>query len=151
MQFLFHPYFVVQALQLMQGKHQTFLQTYLPSLDTILHGGLSSGTITEVGKKENLIIIRNISDLKKQFLMLQQYLFTDHESFSPLYSLANMVKNIPIQNYLTCHEQVTGPPGCGKTQLCLMISSLTAIDQLKESEDGSIVYIDTENAFTAKR
>ena len=53
--------------------------------------------------------------------------------------------------------KVTGPPGSGKTQLCIMLSSLTVIDSMitGEKEDiqepGSVAYIDTENAFTAKR
>ena len=53
--------------------------------------------------------------------------------------------------------KVTGPPGSGRTQLCIMLSSLTVIDSMatagKEDnhEPGSVVYIDTENAFTAKR
>ncbi|XP_057315165.1 DNA repair protein RAD51 homolog 2-like isoform X1 [Hydractinia symbiolongicarpus] len=42
--------------------------------------------------------------------------------------------------------EIAGPPGCGKTQFCIMMSAVTALQS-----GSNVVYIDTENAFTAKR
>lgn len=79
---------------LLEKKQQWFLSTQLAKLDQCLHGGLTSGTITEL----------------------------------------------------------TGPPGCGKTQFCMMLASLTIMSLLSTDDlDSCVIYIDTENAFTAKR
>ena len=48
-------YDIFQALEMCQMKKQTFLSTSLPSLDNALHGGLTSGTITEVIAKYKYI------------------------------------------------------------------------------------------------
>lgn len=81
------------VLDLVERHQQWFLPTHLGPLDNYMHGGLPSGTITEI----------------------------------------------------------TGPPGCGKTQFCMMLTSLTIIDALSDQDANSVIYIDTENAFTAKR
>ncbi|XP_077408755.1 DNA repair protein RAD51 homolog 2 isoform X2 [Vanacampus margaritifer] len=47
--------------------------------------------------------------------------------------------------------EVTGPSGCGKTQLCLMLSVVTTIPKELGGWDRSVIYIDTESAFSAER
>ncbi|KAM6202640.1 DNA repair protein RAD51 homolog 2 [Rhynchocyon petersi] len=47
--------------------------------------------------------------------------------------------------------EVTGPPGCGKTQFCIMMSVLATLPTTMGGLDGAVVYIDTESAFSAER
>lgn len=47
--------------------------------------------------------------------------------------------------------QIAGPAGCGKTQLCIMLSVLATLSQDKGGLDASVIYIDTEAAFSATR
>ncbi|XP_051885583.1 DNA repair protein RAD51 homolog 2 isoform X2 [Pristis pectinata] len=47
--------------------------------------------------------------------------------------------------------EVTGPSGCGKTQFCIMLSVLATLPISKGGLDGTVVYIDTESAFSAER
>ncbi|XP_070705426.1 DNA repair protein RAD51 homolog 2 isoform X2 [Pempheris klunzingeri] len=47
--------------------------------------------------------------------------------------------------------EVTGPPGCGKTQMCLMLSVLATLPRREGGLDSSVIYIDTEAAFSAER
>jgi len=50
--------------------------------------------------------------------------------------------------------EISGPPGCGKTQLCMSISATTALRECGDrdhGDGGAIVYLDTENAFSASR
>ncbi|XP_054256222.1 DNA repair protein RAD51 homolog 2 isoform X1 [Indicator indicator] len=70
-----------------------FLSTTLHSLDQVLHGGVSCGSLTEI----------------------------------------------------------TGPPGCGKTQLCIMLSVVATLPVSMGGLDGAVIYIDTESAFSAER
>ncbi|XP_019332465.1 DNA repair protein RAD51 homolog 2 isoform X11 [Alligator mississippiensis] len=46
---------------------------------------------------------------------------------------------------------VTGPPGCGKTQFCIMMSVLATLPTSLGGLDGAVIYIDTESAFSAER
>ncbi|XP_037994847.1 DNA repair protein RAD51 homolog 2 isoform X1 [Motacilla alba alba] len=70
-----------------------FLSTTLHSLDTVLHGGVPCGSLTEI----------------------------------------------------------TSPPGCGKTQFCIMLSVLATLPVSMGGLDGAVIYIDTESAFSAER
>ncbi|XP_061610073.1 DNA repair protein RAD51 homolog 2 isoform X3 [Phyllopteryx taeniolatus] len=47
--------------------------------------------------------------------------------------------------------EVTGPFGCGKTQLCMMLSVVTTLPKELGGLDRSVIYIDTESAFSAER
>uniref|UniRef100_A0A8I5ZYE0 RAD51 paralog B n=1 Tax=Rattus norvegicus TaxID=10116 RepID=A0A8I5ZYE0_RAT len=47
--------------------------------------------------------------------------------------------------------EVTGPPGCGKTQFCIMMSVLATLPTRLGGLEGAVLYIDTESAFTAER
>lgn len=47
--------------------------------------------------------------------------------------------------------EITGPPGCGKTQFCIMMSVLATLPTSMGGLEGAVVYIDTESAFTAER
>ncbi|XP_077366706.1 DNA repair protein RAD51 homolog 2 isoform X2 [Festucalex cinctus] len=47
--------------------------------------------------------------------------------------------------------EVTGPSGCGKTQLCLILSVVTTLPKELGGWDRSVIYIDTESAFSAER
>ncbi|KAK2856594.1 hypothetical protein Q5P01_005329 [Channa striata] len=47
--------------------------------------------------------------------------------------------------------EVTGPSGCGKTQMCLMLSVLATMPKSEGGLDRSVIYIDTESAFSAER
>ncbi|XP_074247662.1 DNA repair protein RAD51 homolog 2-like [Saimiri boliviensis] len=47
--------------------------------------------------------------------------------------------------------EITGPPGCGKTQFCIMMSILATLSTNMEGLKGAVVYIDTESAFSAER
>ncbi|XP_018558914.1 DNA repair protein RAD51 homolog 2 isoform X3 [Lates calcarifer] len=47
--------------------------------------------------------------------------------------------------------EVTGPSGCGKTQMCLMLSVLATLPKSEGGLDSSVIYIDTESAFSAER
>ena len=46
---------------------------------------------------------------------------------------------------------ITGPPGCGKTQFCIMMSILATLPIDMGGLEGAVVYIDTESAFSAER
>ncbi|XP_059578879.1 DNA repair protein RAD51 homolog 2 isoform X8 [Alligator mississippiensis] len=48
-------------------------------------------------------------------------------------------------------QTVTGPPGCGKTQFCIMMSVLATLPTSLGGLDGAVIYIDTESAFSAER
>ncbi|XP_054547184.1 DNA repair protein RAD51 homolog 2 isoform X5 [Talpa occidentalis] len=47
--------------------------------------------------------------------------------------------------------EITGPPGCGKTQFCIMMSILATLPTNMGGLEGGVVYIDTESAFSAGR
>ncbi|KAF6132435.1 hypothetical protein HJG60_016004 [Phyllostomus discolor] len=47
--------------------------------------------------------------------------------------------------------EITGPPGCGKTQFCIMMSVLATLPTSMGGLEGAVVYIDTESAFSAER
>ncbi|KQK85299.1 DNA repair protein RAD51 2 [Amazona aestiva] len=47
--------------------------------------------------------------------------------------------------------EITGPPGCGKTQFCIMTSVLATLPVSMGGLDGAVIYIDTESAFSAER
>ncbi|XP_028996724.1 DNA repair protein RAD51 homolog 2 [Betta splendens] len=47
--------------------------------------------------------------------------------------------------------EVTGPSGCGKTQMCLMLSVFATMPKSEGGLDSSVIYIDTEAAFSAER
>ncbi|XP_038621365.1 DNA repair protein RAD51 homolog 2 [Tachyglossus aculeatus] len=47
--------------------------------------------------------------------------------------------------------EVTGPAGCGKTQFCMMMSVLATLPTHLGGLEGTVVYIDTESAFSAER
>ncbi|KAM6445448.1 DNA repair protein RAD51 homolog 2 [Rhynochetos jubatus] len=47
--------------------------------------------------------------------------------------------------------EVTSPPGCGKTQFCIMMSVLATLPVSMGGLDGAVIYIDTESAFSAER
>ncbi|NWU88606.1 RA51B protein, partial [Upupa epops] len=47
--------------------------------------------------------------------------------------------------------EVTSPPGCGKTQFCIMLSVLATLPVSMGGLDGAVIYIDTESAFSAER
>ncbi|XP_071497636.1 DNA repair protein RAD51 homolog 2-like [Diadema antillarum] len=47
--------------------------------------------------------------------------------------------------------EIAGPPGCGKTQFCLMLSVLATLPQTLGGLNGAVMYIDTESAFSAER
>ncbi|XP_078007678.1 DNA repair protein RAD51 homolog 2 [Phascolarctos cinereus] len=47
--------------------------------------------------------------------------------------------------------EVTGPPGCGKTQFCIMMSVLATLPTGMGGLEGDVIYIDTESAFSAER
>nr|XP_061806849.1 DNA repair protein RAD51 homolog 2-like [Nerophis lumbriciformis] len=47
--------------------------------------------------------------------------------------------------------EVTGPSGCGKTQFCLTLSVVATLPKELGGLDRSVIYIDTESAFSAER
>ncbi|XP_015720315.1 DNA repair protein RAD51 homolog 2 [Coturnix japonica] len=47
--------------------------------------------------------------------------------------------------------ELTGPPGCGKTQFCITMSVLATLPVSMGGLDGAVIYIDTESAFSAER
>ncbi|XP_049626409.1 DNA repair protein RAD51 homolog 2 [Suncus etruscus] len=47
--------------------------------------------------------------------------------------------------------EITGPPGCGKTQFCMMMSVVATLPTGLGGLDGAVAYIDTESAFSAER
>ncbi|EHB10451.1 DNA repair protein RAD51-like protein 2 [Heterocephalus glaber] len=47
--------------------------------------------------------------------------------------------------------EITGPPGCGKTQFCIMMSVLATLPTSMGGLEGTVVYTDTESAFSAER
>ena len=54
-------------------------------------------------------------------------------------------------NWHTVKLQVVGPPGCGKTQLCLLLSVMATLPSSVGGVGSQVVYVDTEAAFTAER
>uniref|UniRef100_A0A673HGM8 DNA repair protein RAD51 homolog 2-like n=1 Tax=Sinocyclocheilus rhinocerous TaxID=307959 RepID=A0A673HGM8_9TELE len=47
--------------------------------------------------------------------------------------------------------EVTVPSGCGKTQLCIMLSVLATLPRSMGGLDSGVIFIDTESAFSAER
>ncbi|XP_030855260.1 DNA repair protein RAD51 homolog 2 isoform X1 [Strongylocentrotus purpuratus] len=47
--------------------------------------------------------------------------------------------------------EIAGPPGCGKTQFCMMLSVLATLPVGMGGLNGSVMYLDTESAFSAER
>ena len=47
--------------------------------------------------------------------------------------------------------KVVGPPGCGKTQFCMLLSVVTALPTSLGCKEGRVVYLDTEASFSAER
>ena len=47
--------------------------------------------------------------------------------------------------------QISGPPGCGKTQFCIMLSVVSALPKAVGGRGSPVIYIDTEGAFSAER
>ncbi|KAG8587632.1 hypothetical protein GDO81_005736, partial [Engystomops pustulosus] len=47
--------------------------------------------------------------------------------------------------------EICGPPGVGKTQLCMQLAVDVQIPQCFGGVDGEVVYIDTENSFIVER
>ena len=47
--------------------------------------------------------------------------------------------------------QVVGPPGCGKTQFCMLLSVVAALPISAGGRGAHVLYIDTEAAFSAER
>jgi len=47
--------------------------------------------------------------------------------------------------------EIAGPAGCGKTQFCIMLSVLATMPWGRGGLDASVIYIDTEAAFSATR
>ena len=47
--------------------------------------------------------------------------------------------------------EVAGPPGCGKTQMCTMLAAQAVLPRELGGLGGSVIYIDTEGAFSAER
>lgn len=47
--------------------------------------------------------------------------------------------------------EIAGPPGCGKTQFCIMFSVLSTLPPTMGGINGGVAYIDTESAFSAER
>ena len=48
-------------------------------------------------------------------------------------------------------HKIAGPPGCGKTQFCLMLSVVATLPSSLGGLGRQVAYIDTEVAFTAER
>ncbi|KAK6180803.1 hypothetical protein SNE40_008789 [Patella caerulea] len=48
-------------------------------------------------------------------------------------------------------SEIAGPSGCGKTQFSIMLSLLVTMPKSHGGLDGSVMYIDTEGAFSAER
>ncbi|KAL9953379.1 hypothetical protein ACROYT_G040788 [Oculina patagonica] len=72
------------------------------------------------------------------------------QSFFPT-SLNDLDKQ--LHGGLTCGTitEIAGPAGCGKTQFCIMLSLLATLPQDRGGLDASVIYIDTEAAFSATR
>lgn len=47
--------------------------------------------------------------------------------------------------------QIAGPSGCGKTQFSMMLSVICTLPEESQGLDASVIYIDTESAFSAER
>ena len=67
----------------------------------------------------------------------------------------NSWKQLPKFSKYALHvfllRQIAGPPGCGKTQFCIMLSVLATLPVTMGGLDGGVAYIDTESAFSAER
>ncbi|XP_006884862.1 PREDICTED: DNA repair protein RAD51 homolog 2 [Elephantulus edwardii] len=61
----------------------------------------------------------------------------------------DLCEHLSRHQIVTC--QVTGPPGCGKTQFCIMMSVLATLPSTMGGLAGAVAYIDTESAFSAER
>lgn len=64
-------------------------------------------------------------------------------------SLSHTKENFKSMFFL--YFQIAGPPGCGKTQFCMMFSVLATLPRPLGTANGSVAYIDTESAFSAQR
>lgn len=76
---------------------------------------------------------------------------SDHQKSFFQTTLADLDKQ--LHGGLKCGTitEIAGPSGCGKTQFCIMLSVLAVLPQGAGGLDASVIYIDTEAAFSAKR
>lgn len=74
----------------------------------------------------------------------------NQKSFLPT-SLGDL--DLALHGGLSCGTitEIAGPAGCGKTQFCIMLSVLATLPYDRGGLDGSVIYIDTEAAFSATR
>ena len=105
-----------------------YIPTSLHELDATLHGGLARGTVTEVST----------------------YSFPV-PSLPTLTSPLSLPPSPSLPPSLPSSLQVAGPPGCGKTQLCLTLTMTTALLTTCGGCGLGVVYIDTEATFSAER
>ncbi|CAM1311318.1 RAD51B (predicted) [Pycnogonum litorale] len=81
-------------------------------------------------------------------------LFVKHQNESQFIST-----NLPLLDNILCGglpngtlSELVGPPGCGKTQFCLMLSVLSCtLGSVASKINSNVIYIDTEFAFSAQR
>ncbi|XP_016373138.1 DNA repair protein RAD51 homolog 2-like [Sinocyclocheilus rhinocerous] len=64
-------------------------------------------------------------------------------------SQSDLCERVKRHQVETC--QVTVPSGCGKTQLCIMLSVLATLPRSMGGLDSGVIFIDTESAFSAER
>ena len=48
-------------------------------------------------------------------------------------------------------HQIVGPPGCGKTQFCMLLSVVAALPHSVGGRGTHVLYVDTEASFSAER
>ncbi|XP_015447417.1 DNA repair protein RAD51 homolog 2 isoform X1 [Pteropus alecto] len=104
-----------------------FLSTTLSALDEALRGGVACGSLTEIRTRQSLNCLLQSTGLAVCPILLAP---------------TSNVERINL---------ITGPPGCGKTQFCIMMSVLATLPTNMGGLEGAVVYIDTESAFSAER
>ncbi|XP_020955594.1 DNA repair protein RAD51 homolog 2 isoform X2 [Sus scrofa] len=118
-----------------------FLSTTLSALDEALHGGVACGSLTERWLSW-AVLGRDVSG-QVGTAGLQEVVIPPQQPLSTgCLSLLMTRRLVP---------RITGPPGCGKTQFCIMMSILATLPIDMGGLEGAVVYIDTESAFSAER
>ncbi|XP_053458174.1 DNA repair protein RAD51 homolog 2 isoform X4 [Nycticebus coucang] len=114
-------------------------------------GGMGSKKLRRVGLSQELCdrLSRHQIVTCKDFLCLSpvELMKMTGLSYCGVHELLCMVSRACAPRMQT----ITGLPGCGKTQFCMMMSVLATLPTNLGGLEGAVVYIDTESAFSAER
>ena len=92
--------------------------------------------------------MKNLANDGLEALLLETAILAFKWSLGPMTLLMEVLAGRCCGNHPL---QVSGPPGSGKTQFCLMLSVQSALPEAVGGCGSPVIYVDTEGAFSAER